>query len=262
MTERDAMSDFKFIRLREQYDVVRLTLARPPLNILTIDMMTEINQALERAAANPSLKVFVLDGEGRAFSAGVAVEDHLGDRVKPMLDTFHQIFRGLRALECVTLAAVQGAALGGGAELATFCDLVVASDAATFGQPEVKVGVFPPIAALHYPKRVGLAQTLRLLLSGEVIGAAEAHRVGLVDRVVVPDKLTEAVDAEIERYRAQSAVVLRLTKRAVCDSLGVGFDEALGTLEELYQHELMTTEDAAEGLRAFVEKRKPVWKDR
>ena len=256
------MSDFKFIRFKEQYDVVRLTLARPPLNILTIDMMAEINEALERAAANPSLKVLVLDGEGRAFSAGVAVEDHLGARVKPMLDTFHQIFRGLRTLECVTLAAVQGAALGGGAELATFCDLVVASDASTFGQPEVKVGVFPPIAALHYPKRVGLAQTLRLLLSGEVIGAAEAHRVGLVDRVVVADKLAEAVEAEIERYRGQSAVVLRLTKRAVRDSLGVGFDEALATLEELYQHELMTTEDAAEGLRAFVEKRKPIWKDR
>lgn len=256
------MSDFTLIRFQEQYDVARLSLARPPLNIMTIEMMGEINHALERAAVNPSLKVLVIGGQGKAFSAGVAVEDHMGDRVKPMLETFHQIFRGLRALECMTLAAVQGPALGGGAELATFCDFVVASEAATLGQPEVKVGVFPPIAALHYPKRVGLAQTLRLLCSGETIGAAEAQRIGLVDRVVPADKLAEAVDAEVERFRAQSAVVLRLTKRAVCDSAGVAFDEALATLEELYQRELMTTEDAAEGLRAFVEKRKPVWKDR
>jgi cyclohexa-1,5-dienecarbonyl-CoA hydratase len=256
------MSEPVFVRYREQYDVARLTLARPPLNILTIDMMAEVNAALARAAANPSLKVLVLEGEGRAFSAGVAVEDHLGDRVKPMLETFHQIFRGLRALECVTLAAVQGAALGGGAELATFCDLVVASEKATFGQPEVKVGVFPPIAAIHYPTRVGAARTLRLLLSGEVIGAAEAERIGLVDRVVPADRLAETVDADVERFRAQSAVVLRLGKRAVRESLGAPFDQALATLEALYQYELMTTEDAAEGLRAFVEKRKPVWKDR
>jgi len=256
------MSTFTLIRFQEQYDVARLSLARPPLNIMTIEMMGEINRALERAAVNPSLKVLVIGGEGKAFSAGVAVEDHVGDRVKPMLDTFHQIFRGLRALECMTLAAVQGPALGGGAELATFCDFVVASEAATLGQPEVKVGVFPPIAALHYPKRVGLAQTLRLLCSGETIGATEAQRIGLVDRVVPADKLAEAVEADIERFRAQSAVVLRLTKRAVCDSAGVAFDEALATLEELYHRELMTTEDAAEGLRAFVEKRKPVWKDR
>jgi cyclohexa-1,5-dienecarbonyl-CoA hydratase len=256
------MSEPVFVRYREQYDVARLTLARPPLNILTIDMMAEVNAALARAAANPSLKVLVLEGEGRAFSAGVAVEDHLGDRVKPMLEAFHQIFRGLRALECVTLAAVQGAALGGGAELATFCDLVVASEKATFGQPEVKVGVFPPIAAIHYPTRVGAARTLRLLLSGEVIGAAEAERIGLVDRVVPADKLAETVDADVEGFRAQSAVVLRLAKRAVREALGAPFDQALATLEALYQYELMTTEDAAEGLRAFVEKRKPVWKDR
>jgi cyclohexa-1,5-dienecarbonyl-CoA hydratase len=258
----DPMSPAPHVRYREQYDVARLVLARPPLNIMTIEMMGEINEALERAAQNPSLKVLVLEGEGRVFSAGVAVEDHLGDRAKAMLEAFHQIFRGLRTLECVTLAAVQGAAIGGGAELATFCDLVIASEKATFGQPEVKVGVFPPIAAIHYPARIGAARTLRLLLSGEVIGAAEAERIGLVDRVVAPDRLAEAVEADVERFRAQSAVVLRLARRAVRESLGVPFEQSLATLEAMYQYELMATEDAAEGLRAFVEKRKPVWKDR
>lgn len=256
------MSEYAFVRFREHYDVARLTLVRPPLNILTIEMMGEINAVLARAAKNPSLKVVVLEGDGRAFSAGVAIEDHLGARMTPMLEAFHQIFRGLRALECVTVAAVHGPALGGGAEIATFCDLVVASETATLGQPEVKVGVFPPIAAIHYPARVGPARALRLLLSGEVIGAAEAERIGLVDRVVPAGRLAETVDAEVERFRAQSAVVLRLAKRAVREALGAPFDQALATLEALYRYELMATEDAAEGLRAFVEKRKPVWKDR
>lgn len=256
------MSARRFVRFAQEYDVARLTLARPPLNILTVEMMEEINAALDEAAANPVLKALVLAGEGRAFCAGVAVEDHLGERVAPMLEEFHGIFRRLHALECVTLAVVHGAALGGGAELATFCDLVIAGDDATLGQPEIKVGVFPPIAALHYPRRVGLARALALLLSGEVLPAAEAERIGLVDRVVPRAGLEEAVEREVARFRAQSAVVLRLTKRAVREAHGLEFTEALPMLEQLYCYELMATEDASEGLRAFVEKRKPVWRDR
>lgn len=256
------MNDLAWIRYETDGSVARCTLARPPLNILTIDMLDELNRALEAAAAAPALKALVLRGDGRAFSAGVAVEDHLGDRVKPMLDAFHRVFRTLHALDCVTVAAVHGITLGGGAELATFCDVVVAADSARLGQPEITVGVFPPIAALHYPRRIGLARTVRLLLSGEVIGAAEAERIGLVDRVVPGDRLDEAVEAELARYTAQSAAVLRLGKRAVREAADRPFDEALATLEELYHHQLMTTEDAVEGLRAFVEKRKPVWKDR
>lgn len=256
------MSGFRFIRSASDGVVARLTLARPPLNIMTTDMMDEIRAALDAAIAEPRLKVLVVSGEGRAFSAGVAVDDHLGDRVKPMLESFHGIFRRLRAFPGLTLAAVHGAALGGGAELATFCDLVVASRDATFGQPEITVGVFPPVAALHYPLRVGPARALALLLSGEVVGAAEAERIGLVDRVVAPEALHETVEAEVARFTAQSAVVLRLAKRALLDGLELDFEQGLAALEHLYQYELMTTEDANEGLRAFVQKRKPVWKDR
>jgi cyclohexa-1,5-dienecarbonyl-CoA hydratase len=257
-----AVSAGRFVRLAEEGDVARVTLCRPPLNILTIEMMEELNAALDAAARAPRLKALVLGAEGKAFSAGVAVEDHQGDRVKPMLEAFHGTFRRLHALQAVTVAAVQGAALGGGAELATFCDLVIAAEGATLGQPEIKVGVFPPIAALHYPTRIGVPQTLRLLCSGEIIGAAEAERIGLVDRVVPAERLGEAVAEEVGRLRAQSAVVLRLTKRAVRAALGAGFEEGLAAIEALYMTELMTTEDAEEGLRAFLEKRKPVWKDR
>lgn len=256
------MSAPRFIRLSERYDVVRITLARPPLNILTTDMTLELGEALARVAARPTVKVLVLTGEGKAFSAGVAVEDHVGERMKPMLEAFHDVFRRLRRLECVTLAAVRGAALGGGAELATFCDVVIAAEDATVGQPEIKLGVFPPVAAIHYPRRVGVGRALGLLLGGEIVGAAEAQRLGLVDRVVPAPALEEAVAAQVERFRALSAPVLRLTKRAVLESLGRDFEQALAELEDLYRYELMATEDAEEGLRAFMEKRKPVWKDR
>ncbi len=256
------MSGERFIRAGVTDGVGQITLARPPLNILTIGMMEEINEALRGLAGRPDLRALVLAAEGKAFSAGVAVEDHLGDRVKSMLEAFHQIFRHLHALDRPTVAAVQGAALGGGAELATFCDLVIASENATLGQPEIKVGVFPPIAVLRYPQRVGEARALQLLLSGEVLSAEAAERIGLVDCVVPPDKLEEAVAAAVARFTDKSAVVLRLTKRAVREAGGRAFDEALAVLEALYLNELMRTEDAEEGLRAFVEKRPPAWKNR
>jgi cyclohexa-1,5-dienecarbonyl-CoA hydratase len=253
---------YRFIRTVEDAAVARITLARPPLNILTIEMMAELNDALRRVSERPGIMVLVLAAEGKAFSAGVAVEDHLGDRVKPMLEAFHQVFRSLHGLDCPTVAAVQGPALGGGAELATFCDLVIASETATLGQPEVKVGVFPPIAALHYPNRVGHSRALRLLLSGEVISAREAERIGLVDRVVPPEGLEDAVAGAVATFTDKSLVVLRLTKRAVREARGRDFESALTALEDLYGNELMRTEDALEGLRAFVEKRAPVWKHR
>ncbi len=256
------MAEYRFLRLEVADGVAGLVLARPPLNILNIEMMEELNGALERVQALPEVRALVIAAEGKAFSAGVAVEDHLGDRVKPMLEAFHRIFHLLRALPCPTVAAVQGAALGGGSELATFCDFVIASETATFGQPEIKVGVFPPIAAIHYPNRIGLARTLQLLLTGEVIGAKEAERIGLVDRVVPAAQLAAAVEEVLAKLSDKSRAVLALTRRAVLDPAGQPFEAALRAVEALYHAELMATEDAHEGLRAFVEKRAPVWRHR
>ena len=256
------MAGYKFLRLEVADGVARLVLARPPLNILNIEIMEELNGALERVQALPEVRALVIAAEGKAFSAGVAVEDHLGDRVKPMLEAFHRIFHLLRALPCPTVAAVQGATLGGGSELATFCDFVIASETATFGQPEIKVGVFPPIAAVHYPSRIGLARTLQLLLTGEVIGAKEAEGIGLVDRVVPAAQLPAAVEEVLVKLRDKSRAVLALTRRAVFDAAGQPFEAGLRAVEALYHSELMATEDAHEGLQAFVEKRPPVWKHR
>lgn len=242
--------------------MARVTLARPPLNILTLDAIETLDDVLEEVGRRADVKALLITAEGRAFSAGVAVADHLGDRAKPMLTAFHGLFRRLHALECVTVAAVQGPALGGGAELAVFCDLVIASENATFGQPEIKVGVFPPVAAVHYPARIGTARTIQLLLSGEALPARVAERIGLVDRVVAAGDLDAAVSAALATFTDKSAAILRLTKQAVRLAEGDRFNVALSALEEMYLWALMQTEDAEEGLRAFVDKRPPVWKDR
>jgi cyclohexa-1,5-dienecarbonyl-CoA hydratase len=254
--------DDRTIRLTVDGSVARVTLTRPPLNILTLPAIEQLEAALEEIGRRADVNVLLLAAEGRAFCAGVAVEDHLGDRARPMLSAFHGVFRTLYALECATVAAVQGPALGGGAELAAFCDLVIASERATFGQPEIKVGVFPPIAALHYPARIGLARTLQLLLSGETLTAHAAERIGLVDRVVPAPDLEPAVSAAVAAFADKSAAILRLTKQAVRRAYGGRFDRALSELEELYLRRLMQTEDAEEGLRAFIEKRPPLWKHR
>jgi cyclohexa-1,5-dienecarbonyl-CoA hydratase len=256
------MSASPLVRVVEDVDVVRITLARPPLNILNLQMLGELSAALEVAAQRPALKAVVLAAEGDTFCGGVAVEDRLGDRARPTLEAFVAVFQALRALECPTVAAVQGAALGGGAELATSCDVVIAEQGATLGQREIRAGIFAPIALLHYPLRVGPARALRLLLTGEILDAAAAHRIGLVDRLAPSGTLAEVLEAEVAGFQALSAVALRLTKRALRETVGRPFDEGLAVLEELYHHSLMTTADAEEGLRAFADKRKPVWRDR
>lgn len=250
---------FDFLSLDNDGLVARVVLRRPPLNILTIEMIRELNRVLRDLREDSGLRLLVLAAEGKAFSAGVAVEDHLPDKVAPMLESFHDIFRHLHRLSCPTLSAVQGPALGGGCELACFADLVIASEAASFGQPEVKLGVFPPVAAVHFPHRIGLARTLQLIYSGDILPAREAERIGLVDRVVRPEELDGAVEAAVARFREKSAPALRLAKRAAWAAAGRDFHAGLHEVERLFLEDLMKGEDAAEGLQAFLDKRAPAW---
>jgi len=252
--------DYQHISFNVASGVARLTLDRPPLNVLNIAMMREINLALD-SLDQATIKVLVLSAEGKAFSAGVDVTEHTADKVGEMIEVFDGLFRRLERLDVPTLAIVQGAALGGGCEVALFCDLVLASDKAKFGQPEIKVGVLPPIAAVMLPRLVPHKKALELLLMGETIDAAEAHRLGLVNRVVPADQLQAATDEMIGKLAALSGVVLRMTRRAARLGGQGAFGEALEQVESLYLDELMKTHDANEGLAAFLEKRPPVWKD-
>jgi cyclohexa-1,5-dienecarbonyl-CoA hydratase len=251
---------FRFLSVRNDGAVGRIVLRRPPLNVMHVEMIEELNRALRDLRYEPGLRALVLAAQGKCFSAGVAVEDHLPEKVQPMLGAFHDTFRQLRRLACPTIAAVQGPALGGGCELACFADWVIASENATFGQPEIKLGVFPPVAAIHFPHRIGLARTMQLLLSGEILTAHEAERIGLVDRVVAPEKIEEAVEIVVASLREKSGPALRLAKRAALAAEGLGFEEGLREVERIFLEDLMRTRDAGEGLRAFLEKRAPAWR--
>ncbi len=251
---------YRYLHLAVADGVAQLTLDRPPLNVITIAVMRELQGALDALAAEPGLHALVFAGAGRAFSAGVDVGEHLGATHEAMLAEFHAVFERLAALAVPTVAVVHGRALGGGCELAAFCDFVLAADTAELGFPEIRLGVFPPVAAAVLPQWLGARAVLRLVLTGETISAVEAERLGLVTRVVPAAELEAATDALLGRLRGLSAAALRATRRAMWAAEG-GWRARLARAEAIYREELMATHDATEGLTAFLEKREPVWQD-
>jgi cyclohexa-1,5-dienecarbonyl-CoA hydratase len=251
---------YEFVRLAVADGVAALTLDRPPVNVITIAVMRELQAALDVLASETALHAVVIAGAGRAFSAGVDVGEHLGATYEPMLAEFHAVFERLAALAVPTVAVVHGRALGGGCELAAFCDFVIAADSAELGFPEIRLGVFPPVAVAVLPQWLGARAMARLVLTGEVISAAEAQALGLVSQVVAQAELGPATEALLGRLRGLSAAALRATRRAMWAAEG-GWRTRLARAEAIYRDELMTTRDATEGLRAFLEKREPVWQD-
>ena len=242
--------------------VAKITLKQPPLNIIDIPMIEEISGALASIGSDGSVKVLTMGHEGKAFSAGVSIKDHSPDRVNEMLEKFHGMFRLLNSLPMPSVALVDGMALGGGCELAVYCDMVIASDRANFGQPEIKVGVFPPVAAALYPRLIGRNRALELLLTGETVDATEAKAIGLINKVFPAHSFHEKAEEFIKKLTSLSGPVLKLTKRAIDLGLHGNMGERIQDVERLYLDELMRTEDAREGLNSFLEKRKPNWKER
>ena len=238
----------------------RITLDDPPLNILDIEMLAELREALGRVKDDRHALIIDAAGE-KAFSAGASVQDHLGDRVETMLGSCHDGFRALARLELVTVALVRGAALGGGCELALACDFVLASERARFSQPENNLGVFPPVAAYQLSRQMAPRKGLELLVTGEAIDAATAERHGLVNAVFPVEDFDSRAAEWLQRLYRQSASSVRFAKKAFRLAQSEDFDELLARVERLYLDELMRTSDANEGLNAFIEKRKPEWKN-
>src|SRR2546421_3233909 len=229
------MKEFQNIKFRIEDRVARITFARPPLNILNIAMMREINGALGQCAQHRDLAAIVFEAaEGsRAFSAGVAVEEHVVETVFQMLDSFHSIFRTLAQISKPVVGVVDGAALGGGCELVAACDIVVASDRARFGQPEIKLGVFPPVAAVLLPRIIGDKKAREMILLGEIIEAGEALRLGLVNYVTPSSELSQQTEAVLAKLRELSSSSLQITRTAL--EVGRGnFESALTEVENLY----------------------------
>lgn len=247
------------IQLRIERRTAWVTLDRPPLNVLDIAMMESLDAALVRALPESDFVIFRGAG-AKAFCAGADVADHTPERVGKMLRAFHAVFRRLATADCLTIAAVHGYCLGGGMELATFCDFVLATESAQFGQPEIKLGCYPPVAMVMLPRRMGVQAAAQLILAGHQISAAEAHRLGLVMRVVPDDGLPAAVESLLEELRTLSPSVLHLTRKTLARLHSADFLKQLEEAERVYLSELMQTHDAQEGVNAFLEKRKPVWK--
>jgi cyclohexa-1,5-dienecarbonyl-CoA hydratase len=238
-----------------------IVLSDPPLNILDVAMLEELREAIARVG--PDNHALIIEAEGeKAFSAGASVQDHLGDRVAMMLGHFHDCFRMLARLDVVTIALVRGVALGGGCELALACDFVLASDRTRFSQPEINLGVFPPVAAYQLSRQLAPRKGLELLLTGDAIDAATAESLGLVNAVFPIAEFDARAEEWLQRLYKQSASSLRLAKRAFRLARSADFNERLAAVEHLYLDELMKTHDANEGLNAFIEKRKPVWSGR
>lgn len=254
------MTDINF-KLEDR--VARITLARPPLNVLNIAMMREISEALIEAAQREVVAiVFDAEKDCRAFSAGVAIEEHVEETIYQMLDAFHAIFRQLEQIAKPTIAVVDGAALGGGCELIAACDIVIASDRSRFGQPEIKLGVFPPVAAILLPRVIGEKRARELILTGEIIDATEASRLGLCNHVVPSAHLEGKLLEVLAKLRELSGTSLQYARQALDLGQSRTLDAALSEQENIYLHELMKTADAREGIKAFMEKRKPVWRHR
>jgi cyclohexa-1,5-dienecarbonyl-CoA hydratase len=248
-------------RIEATFDgaVATITLAHPPVNVIDFPMITELRRFLDGVRDESRLCAIVLQARGKVFSAGVDIPSHLPETVAQMLDEFHSVFALLDDIAVPTIALVRGACLGGACELACYSDLVIASDNARFGLPEIKLGVYPPVAAALFPQRFGFQGLMHLLFTGETIDAAAAVRVGMASRAVKEEDAAMALEETLQLLREKSAPALRAIKRANLKARGASFRELVRPSEEVYLNDLMTHPDAIEGLRAFMEKRPPAW---
>jgi cyclohexa-1,5-dienecarbonyl-CoA hydratase len=255
-------ANYKDIQFIVSDRVARIVFARPPLNVFTIAMMKEIAGAVNRVGAMSDVCAIVLSAAPttRAFSAGVSIEEHRPETVFQMLDAFHSIFRNLNTVSKPVIALVSGAALGGGCEIVAFADIAIAAQTARFGQPEIKIGVFPPIAAFLLPRIMGEKRAREMILTGELLTAEAARQLGLVNHVVPDGELEAKAEQILTVLRQMSAPGLEMTRRALIETSGLAFDEALKCAEDIYLNRLMSMRDPQEGVEAFIEKRPPRWR--
>jgi cyclohexa-1,5-dienecarbonyl-CoA hydratase len=251
---------FQSIRMDLDPPRARITLARPPQNVVDISMMEELAAALGESERQAAISTIVFSGDGQHFSAGVDVAAHTPDKVFEMLVKFHTVIRAIVSTKKVTIAVVRGNCLGGGAELAMVCDMVFSARDAHWAFPEIKLACFPPVAATGLAALVGQKRAAELILTGRQISGAEALSIGLANAAVDADELDAAVKETVERLAKLSPAALAVTKKAVYCWDAIHFDKGLTRAEQIYLEELMKTEDAQEGIRAWLEKREPSWK--
>jgi cyclohexa-1,5-dienecarbonyl-CoA hydratase len=259
---RRTPEQFQFIKMRIEGSAARMTLNRPEHNLLNEAFLRELSDGIILAGQTPEVKLVVLDSACKVFCGGIDIGEYTSERVFQMLDAFHSAFIGMLDVGKPVVCVVNGPAIGGGAELAAFGDLVIATPKARFAQPEISIGVFPPLASTILPYLVGPKRALEIILTGEAITADRALELGLVNRLVPEAKLDQTVTEIIERITAHSGPVLNMAKKAILGGMGLSLRDGLKTSMNIFLNELYRLEDSQEGLRALVEKRKPNWKNR
>jgi cyclohexa-1,5-dienecarbonyl-CoA hydratase len=259
---RRAPEEFKSVRYRVDGSVARLTLHRPEHNLLNEPMLRELADGIATFAERASVKLIVIDSACKVFSGGVDIGEYTAERAFSMLDAFHDACVAMVSAAQPVLVIVDGPAIGGGAELVAYGDLVIATPRARFALPEITIGMFPPLASTMFPHIIGPKRALELVLTGEAITAERARELGLVNRLVPEAQLSDAVNDLIGKITAQSGPVLAMAKKAVIGGMGLSLREALQSSMSIFLNELYRLEDSQEGLRALLEKRKPQWKNR
>ena len=260
MLYASVVSDFSRIVFDPQPPVARITLHNPPLNVIDITMMEELSHVISLIEEQKSISVLVLQGSERAFSAGVDIAAHAPERVSEMLTKFHAVFRAMVKSQKILVAAVRGHCMGGGAELAMMCDLVVTSETASWKFPEISLACFPPVAAVGLATVVGQKQAADLILTGRKVDGLEARAMGLANSAVPDDQVEVALEKLLARLSKLSPAALAITKKALYVWDAMHFDKGLARAEKIYLEELMQTNDAREGIEAFLEKREPRWR--
>lgn len=257
------MGDYKNIICEKKNGVVSIVINRPPYNILTIETMREIHRAYEDAESAEDVKIVTIRGSGdKAFAAGLDVKDHLPEVMHEMLEVFENLMIKLATGKKPLLAIVDGVCSGGGFEVVLCCDMIIATDKAKFSLPEITLSLYPGLGIVMLPRKIPRNVAFEMITTGDPIDAEYAYRIGLVNRVVPREKLDEEVEKFLNRYRIKSAKALELTRYALIRSYDMEFYKALKTVDDIYVGLVMQTEDANEGLKSFLEKRKPVWKNR
>jgi cyclohexa-1,5-dienecarbonyl-CoA hydratase len=247
------------IRVDVRPPIARVRLANPPLNIFNVPMMREMQRALTEIEARLDVSVILFEGDERAFSAGVDIKAHVPEQVHEMLTAFHAVIRWIVGSRKVTIAAVRGACLGGGAEVAAVCDMVYTARDATWGFPEIKLGCYPPVAAVALPALVGQKRASELILTGREISGDEAVAIGLANRSARDEELDAMVDQILAELAELSPAALAHAKKASYAWDAIHFDKGLARAEKIYFEELISTADAREGIMAFLQKRPPKW---
>jgi len=251
------------ILVEKKASVTSIRIDHPPLNVLDLGHLRELREALDSVSTDEATNLIVIRGAGdRAFSAGMDVKDHTRAQVPEMLDLVHGVIRKLLSLRQPTVAVVDGFCFGGGLELASSCDLVLASEESVFATPEITVGCYPPIALARFSSQIGYHRATEMILTGRRYSVDEAVSMGLVNRAAPRAQLDQALAELQTELLEKSQAVLRITLKGLREVALKDFAAALERSEEIYLKQLLQTEDVEEGVAAFVKKRKPVWKHR